>query len=829
MSVPRLWFFLILPLAAQNPAAHWSFDGGTVAERLQESYGRTELNAAEAGGASSWQPRGGFGETLANGGSASAYLSVPNGPALAMGSGDFSISLWSYRTTGNGATSGLLDSLPGDATGWQLFYQANNTIRIRLDDNAGNFLLVDTTGTEVTLDTWKNIIVTVDRAANRAKIFVDGVEATAPGGADISALTGAIDPGQNLWIGTLNGNTAPNGRLDDVAIFNRLLTPQEISSISGGATILSLFPASPPLPAITISPASGLLRPGESVTLSTSGDLPIRYTLDGSDPAEDSPLYTASITSAASGEIRARAFSGDTPGPVASAHFAPVPAAPPNILILVGEAIGFGDLSCYGSVSTSTPHLGALAAQGARFTGLSLTGPGASSTPYALLTGRVPRRAGLPDTVPAHQTGWDRREWTLAEALRKTGYHTAFIGAWQLGSAPGSLPGDQGFALFHGLPWSPALAPAPPLVENDTILDPAPVLSNLPATLAGRVKNHLSAAQNGQPFFLVVHIPELPASGSSLLGPAGDCIEAFDTCAGEILDHLDQLGLADDTLTLFLSSYAADRTSLGPSLGSNAPFRDGAGSTWEGGLRVPAIARWPGVIPAATDNLAALWLPDLFHSLLAIGQGQAPSARPLDGQPRPETLLAARTRTAADTPMFHHRRSGPTHLVPALRSGPWKLHLSIDNTDPQNPAAGSLPRLHHLEIDPYERINLASTQTSLVTALQASLAGHEATFAAAVPQLPPPAPPFIGEPASSILPGGSIAWTLHRPAESLDDRYLVEFSTNLVDWSAEPIHPFIESTVPRDDDTETVTLRIPHDHPLLTGPRAFVRLRSEQP
>ncbi len=586
-------------------------------------------------------------------------------------------------------------------------------------------------------------------------------------------------------------------------------------------------PVEPP-PLVTISPASGLLRPGESVTLA-SGDLPIRYTLDGGDPTEDSPLYTAPITPSASGEIRARTFQGNAAGPVASAHFALVPADPPNILILVGEAIGFGDLSCYGSVSTSTPYLDKLAAQGSRFTGLSLAGPGSSSAPYALLTGRVPRRADLPDTVPAQQTGWERREWTLAEALRKTGYHTAFIGAWQLGSVSGSLPGDQGFALFHGLPWSPSLSPAPPLLENDITLDSAPDLSNLPAALADRAKNHLSAVQNGQPFLIVVHIPELPASGSSLLGPAGDRVEAFDACAGEILDHLDQLGLTDDTLTMFLSSYTANRTSPGPSLGSNAPFRDGAGSTWEGGLRVPAIARWPGVIPSATDNLAALWLPDLFPSLLAIGRGQAPSARPLDGQPRPEILLSARTRTAPGMPMFHHRRNGATHLIPALRSGLWKLHLSINNTDPQNPAGGPLPRLHHLEIDPYERINLASAQPGLVTALQAALAGHEATFAAAVPQLPPPAPPFIGEPASSILPDGSIAWTFHRPAESLDDRYLVEFSTNLIDWSAEPIHPFIESTVPHDNDIETLTLRIPRDHPLLTGPRSFVRLRSEHP
>ena len=598
------------------------------------------------------------------------------------------------------------------------------------------------------------------------------------------------------------------------------------SQVTLESLVLTGPAALPPPPAVSVSPASGVLRPGETVAITAPAGFVLRYTLDGSDPTGDSPVYAAPLTLASSGEVRAGSFSGDLCGPVASAHYAVVPAARPNVVLLIGEKIGAGDLSCYGAPSTSTPRLDRLAAEGMRFTGLCAVGPGETSSPYALLTGRVSRRGELADTIPPDQGGLDRREWTLAESFRKAGYDTAFIGAWQLGSIAGSRPIDQGFMLFHGLPWSPAQMPAPSLMENDVVMGPAP--ADLGDALASRAENYLSS-RGGDPFFLVVQIPSVSAAGSSLLGPAGNRIEAFDHAAGRVIERLDQLGLAEDTLVLFLSASTANRSPLGPSLGSNAQFRDGNGTTWDGGLKLPAIARWPGVIAAGTTNLAALWLPDLYPSLAAIAQAWSPDDRPCDGTSRPEVLLGARRRTADDTMIFHHRRSGATNLIPAVRSGPWKLHASTNNIDPENPSPGAAPLLYQAEVDPSERINLASVQGSRVADLQAALAAHTATFAAAVPQLPPADPPFLGESLGTFPASGGVRLTYRRPAASLDDRYVLEFSDDLVSWTPEPSRPWVESVTPHADASESVVVQIPPTHPRLTGARAFVRLRADHP
>lgn len=600
------------------------------------------------------------------------------------------------------------------------------------------------------------------------------------------------------------------------------------STVTLESFVLAGPSSAPPPAAVAISPASGLLRPGEAVALSAPGGLVPRYTLDGSDPTSTSPAYTGALALTASGEIRARTFSGTTAGPVASGHFALVPAAPPNIVLILGERIGFGDLSCYGAVSTSTPRLDRIAAQGTRFTGMMAVGPGATSSPYALLTGRVSRRGDLADSIAPQQPGWDRREWTLAESLRKAGYDTAFIGAWKLGSATGSLPRDQGFQLFHGLPWSPSQIPAPALLENETVLDPAPQSATLLDTLATRAESYLSS-RGTAPFFLTFQVPSLPATGSSLSGPAGDRTEAFDSTAGRLLDRIDQLGLAGETLVLFLSESTADRSPLGPSLGSNAPFRDGDGTTWDGGLRVPAIARWTGVIAPGSDNLAPLWLPDLCPSLAALANGWQPADRPYDGIARPELLLSARRRGDATTRLFHHRRNGASHLIPAVRSGPWKLHLSANTADPQNPAPDTLPLLFQTAVDPYERINLASAQATLVTEMQAAVNTHAGTFSIAVPQLPAPREPFLALPETTFPATGGIRLSFRRPADSLDDRYLLEFSDNLTTWAPEPTLPWIESATRHADGTETVVLALPPSHPQLAGPRCYVRLRSEFP
>lgn len=813
--------------APREPAAHWSFDPP---DRTAESYGRSTLALAESGGASAWVTRAGFGEALANGVN-SRYLTATRQAALDPADGDFSLSLWTRRTSQDGGVAGLLDALSSSAaSGWQLFYQANGTLRLRLDDTLGNTINADTAASQITLNSWRNLIVTVDRKSRRARFFMDGAELAPLGGVDIGVLTGPITPDQDLFIGGFNGSDAAKGQLDDVAFFKRVLTAEEIAAISanGGRPVLSVFPPVVLLPAVAFSlPDGSLLRENERLALTSEPGVSIRYTLDGSEPTSDSPLYTGELDLPETTTVRSRVSDGSRLGPVSSATFLRIPENPPNVLVIVADDLGFNDLGAYGAVSVATPRIDQLSYQGQRFTQFTTTGPGDAASQYALLTGRLAKRGNLPAAVSPGLGGIDSREWTLAESFRKSGYHTAFIGVWQLGDTPGSRPGDQGFSLFHGFPWALTADPAPPLLENRTIQSPQP--ANLMDALVERTENEI-AARADQPFFIVFQPPSLPLAGSSLLGTRGHWIEALDAATGRLLDQLDASGVAGETLVVFLSDGGAVRSSGTFPTGSNGQLRDGNGSTWEGGVRGPLITRWPGVIPAG-DNFAVIWLPDIHRTLIEIIDGYQATDRPLDGTPRPDVLLGARQRPDDATTIYLHRHTGVSHELQALRQGPWKLHLSTLAADPGNTAPGTAPLLFDLLVDPSERINRASSNTSKLAQLQQSATAHQATFSSLVPQLPPARSGFLGPVSSTAarLTETTATFLFSRPADSLDDHYSVQLSADLDVWTDLPIAPYIIRITAGPNATETVELTVPLELLAAPSPRHFVRLKNVRP
>jgi uncharacterized sulfatase len=808
----------------REPAAHWSFD---TPDRLAESYNRTSLDLTEANGTPTWSTRAGFGDILANGINP-PYLTAANQAALDPGTGDFSLSIWSRRTSDDAAACGLLDALNGTGTGFQLFYQGNDTLRLRLDDAAGNTVNADTAASQLALNAWQNIIVTVDRTADRARFYINGSEVAPLGGVNIAALTAAITPDQNFFIGTLNGDTPADGQLDDLAFFKRLLTPAEIAAINanGGTPILTAYPAVEPLPAVAITPPPGILRGNQSVTLSSDPGVTLRYTLDGSDPVATSPVYSAPLTLTATTTVKVRVTDGSRLGPVASATYLRLPEDPPNVLLIVADDLGFNDLGCYGAVSTSTPRLDALAYQGQRFNQFTTTGPGDLASQYALLTGRLARRGNLPALASPGTAALDSREWTLAESFRKSGYHTAFIGGWHLGDLAGSRPIDQGFVTFHGFPWATTLNPAPPLLEQSTPVTPAP--ADLLDALVTRTENEI-AAHAAEPFLIVFQPPSLPATGTSLLGSYGNQIEALDTATGRLLDQLQVSGIADDTLVIFLSDGGANRNVATFPSGSNGQLRDGKGSTWEGGVRTPLIVRWPGVIPAG-DNQAVLWLPDLQRTLVDLIDGYQPADRPLDGTKRPDVLLGVRTRPDAASPVFLHRHTGSGYQLQAMRWGKWKLHLSALNTDPGNTASTATPLLFDLHVDPSERINRSTTETTLFAALQQAATAHEASFATPLPQLPAARSEFLGPVQSSItdLAEKTATFAFTRPADSLNDHYILQSGNDLTGWTDLAIDPFLEVS-PGPDGTENVTVTLPLETLGGNATRFFVRLRAIRP
>lgn len=821
---------LTLPLAASPPDAHWSFDGDSPAERLEEAYGRESLDATQAGGGSSWSPRAGFGEVLANGVNP-VYLRVPEQTAIAPEDGDLSISLWLYRTSTDGQAAGILDALGGSGSGYQLFFQSDDTIRLRLDDEQGNFTLTDTASPQLALDTWRHLAVSIDRSAELVRMWIDGSEVDLAG-ADISGLEGGVTPAQDLFIGSLNGQAEfpANGRIDDLGIFRRLLTADEIDALNAGdgTPVLDLFPPSEPIPAVSIQPDGGILRDGETVTLSSDPGAEIRYTLDGSAPDAGSTPYTAPFPLSGSATVRARVVENGEIGEITGASFIRLPAETPNVLMIVADDLGFNDLGCYGSASTATPNLDALARGGQRFTQFTTTGPGDLAAQYALLTGRLARRGGMPAVASPGAPALDPREWTLAEAFRKSGYHTALIGEWRLGNLPGAAPNDQGFALFHGLPWSNDLAQAPPLVENDTTLDSAPEALTLLEELTTRAESEI-AARASDPFFLLFQPPSLPAEGSSLLGDHGDRVEALDTAVGRLLGRLGDSDVADDTLVLFLTDGGAARDTGPYSTGSNGQLRDGAGTTWEGGVRGPMIVRWPGVTPAA-DNFSILWLPDLFATLADIIDGYVPGDRPIDGGSRPAVLLGEHGRPDEDTTLYLHQHTGSGYELHALRSGGWKLHRETTTRDPENNLGGSAPHLFDLHTDPSERIDRSSSRPGIRSELQQLADAHEATFATAAPQLPPARDAILGPVSGTIArtTETTATFAFDRPADSLDDHYILQTGNDLTGWTDVPAEPYIE-VIASDTGTERIEVTVPLETLGGAGPRFFVRLKTARP
>ncbi|MBK1854774.1 sulfatase-like hydrolase/transferase [Verrucomicrobiaceae bacterium 5K15] len=814
------------------PVAYWSLDGSTVSERLTESLGHSAINATEHGGSSTWNTRSGFGELLANG-SGIEYLSIPHQSILDPGTGDFSISLWAYRTSNANSAKGLVDFLSASAgSGYQLFYQADNSIRIRLDDTGGNTINVDTSGTHYDQNTWQNIIVTVDRTNKLTRIYVNGAEATPSGGIDISVLTESIIPDQDLWLGSLNGYTAARGRLDDFGIFNHVLSPSEIATIqAGGGTPLSeVFPVET-VAAVTLSPASGVIRPGDTIAITPDEAVDnIYYTLDGSDPDTGSTLYSGPITLPSGGELRAVAYKNNAAGAIASGHYSVVPASPPNIVLIVADDLGFGDLSCYGAPTVHTPNLDQLAVSGTRFTQFTTCGPGDLANQYALLTGRVARRADLPASLDSGNTdGLDSREWTLAESLRRANYQTAIIGEWHLGDTAGSTPSDQGFQIFYGLPYHATAIPTPPLQENETEIDSPYHTNTLLNQLTQRAITFI-ATQGPDPFFLVFQPPSIPATGTSLLGSHGDQVEAMDASVGEIRSALASAGKTANTLVIFISAGTPDLSASSAPLGSTGLFTDGGSTTWEGGVRTPAIASWPGVIPAATDNYAVLWLPDLFSSITQIADSYTPDDRPYDGTARAEVLLAGRQQPDGATSLFLHRHNGTDYQLQAVRKGPWKYHLAYNNSDPQNTTSLTAPLLYHLEYDPTEHIDRSSSHTSEMTELQEIAASYQTSFASPNLQLPPAKPPFLDEPETAVdASTGTFSGKLTRPMESLNDHYQIEYSYDLVSWTQLAIDDYITSVTPLEGNAETVNFSVDLNNEVFTPSPVFFRLRASRP
>ncbi len=443
-------------------------------------------------------------------------------------------------------------------------------------------------------------------------------------------------------------------------------------------------------------------------------------------------------------------------------------AARPNIIIINADDLGYGDLSCYGSAAIDTPKIDSLAEQGVRFTDFHTCDAVCTPSRAGLLTGRYPARMmldtplqpgrisfmrgffvrlgylsgklGLMDlaTRDAAQ-GMSAYEITLAEALKAGGYRTGMIGKWHLGDYshdPAFNPVRHGFDSYFGVPYSNDMHPFP-LFRNEKKLQADIADQSKLTGLYTREAVKFVEAGADTPFFLYfAHtLPHRPLfaskefTGVSDAGLYGDVVQEIDWSVGRIMAALDRTGLAENTLVFFTSDN-------GPWYqGSPGPYRGRKGQSFEGGHRVPFIARYPGVIPPNSVVAAPAMNIDLFPTCLAAAGVSPPPDRTIDGVDITALLRGDAVRSPHELFYFYHHGE-----LEGIRSGDWKYFRNVNHYTwpmPNNKKLGPLsehttgpmPLLHNLKTDPGEAYNLAERRPDVAKKLDAAMVAWQKRLA----------------------------------------------------------------------------------------------------
>ena len=424
---------------------------------------------------------------------------------------------------------------------------------------------------------------------------------------------------------------------------------------------------------------------------------------------------------------------------------------PPNIIILFADDLGYGDLGCFGHPSIRTPNLDRMAAEGLRFTDFYAAASVCTPSRAALLTGRLPVRSGMCSDrrrvlFPDSAGGLPAEEITIAEALKARGYATGCIGKWHLGHLPEFLPTRHGFDEYFGLPYSNDMdrtSEAPqgraaflsprnaywnvPLLRNDQVIERPARQEQLTRRYTEEAVDFIHRHKS-RPFFLYFphtfpHVPLFASDafqGRSARGLYGDTVEELDWSVGQVLDAVRREGLADRTLVFFTSDNGPWLTQLEQG-GSAGLLREGKGSTWEGGMREPAIAWWPGRIKAGgvTSELGSTM--DLFTTSLSLAGAPLPDDRIIDGRDL-SPVLFEKGPSPRET-MFFYRG---TRLY-AVRHGPFKAHWITQSAyGPDAPQEQIPPLLFHLGQDPSEQFNVAGKHPEILQSMAEIVKRHQA-------------------------------------------------------------------------------------------------------
>ena len=379
---------------------------------------------------------------------------------------------------------------------------------------------------------------------------------------------------------------------------------------------------------------------------------------------------------------------GATVGAVPQSRTAP----PPNVIIIYADDLGYADIGPFsahrGDLRPRTPNLDRLASEGITLTNFYVAQAVCSASRAALLTGSYANRVGITGALNHTAThGLNPAETTIAELLKERKYATAIFGKWHLGHEPAFLPSRHGFDEYVGLPYSNDMWPKHPergnffpplpLIEGNAVAKLDPDQSTLTGLYTARAERFIENNHNNPFFLYVAHaMPHVPLfAGEKFAGKTGrglyaDVISEIDWSVGRILAAVQRARLDGRTLIIFTSDNGP-WLSYGNHAGSAGPFREGKGTTFEGGVRVPFVARWPGRIPRRATSDAAAMTIDLMPTIASLTATTLPTDRVIDGRDIWPILGGARGAISPHEALYFYWG----HELHAVRSGKWKLHL----------------------------------------------------------------------------------------------------------------------------------------------------------
>jgi arylsulfatase A len=394
--------------------------------------------------------------------------------------------------------------------------------------------------------------------------------------------------------------------------------------------------------------------------------------------------------------------------------------------------MGYGDIGPYGATKQRTPHLDRMAKEGMKLTSF-YAAPVCSVSRAQMMTGCYGARVSVPGVYfPGQSVGLNPSEVTVAERLKEKGYATQMVGKWHLGDQPDFLPTRQGFDHYLGIPYSNDMLkksadtkiPVVPLLRDEKIIElmDGDAQTRLVEIYTKEAVDFIGRSKD-KPFYLyfahnAVHTPIHPGAafaGKSQNGRFGDWVEEVDWSVGQVLEALRSQGLDKDTLVVFTSDNGPWLVK-GTDGGSSGPLRGGKGSTWEGGVREPTIAWWPGHVPAGSVNDAVAATIDLLPTFVSLAGGTVPATPVIDGRDITSILLGQSKESAREA---HYYFSG--YDLQAVRQGRWKLALS-PQPEGNNKKGGKVAaglRLYDLDAEIGEQTDVAAQHPEVVAKLKA--------------------------------------------------------------------------------------------------------------